>query len=298
MLQLSVLSSGSKGNCAVVQTEGATILVDAGISCRQICTRLETIGLSAESLDAIVITHEHGDHTKGLDVFCRKHELPVYATAHTAKMVDEKVAGQINWLRFDSSSSFEVLDLEVQAFPVPHDAVDPVGFVIAAQSGIRLGIVSDVGHVTHLMVDRLKDLDILFTESNYDEELLMNDTVRPWSTKQRIANRHGHLSNVQTAELIDRVASERLQHIILGHLSSDCNTAEIAAESARAAITKRGLDAGEITVACASPEAPTDFFQVKPTPVKMTSPAGQNGPNESPMACEPNVSWEQGELAF
>lgn len=247
MLHFAVLGSGSSGNSALVCLGDTRILVDAGLSARQLCLRLGELGVDADGLSGIVLTHEHGDHTRGLEVFCRKRQIPVYATTLTAAIVRENVPG-LAWRQFDAGASFEVGGIAVDSFSVPHDAVDPVGFRFEGGDS-RLGLLSDVGHVTRAILDRLRGVDTLFTEANYDDVLLQNDTKRPWSTKQRISNRHGHLSNEQTAELVAGIAGPTLNRVILGHLSGDCNTPELALATVEKRLRAEGY--AEVAVECA-----------------------------------------------
>lgn len=305
MLELAVLGSGSSGNSALICLGDTRILVDAGLSARQLCVRLEALGVEPDSLDGIVLTHEHGDHTRGIDVFCRKRPLPVYSTTHTCAMVREQVASPVSWHPFEAGTRFEIGGIGIESFSVPHDAVDPVGFVFRCEHS-SVGLLSDVGHVTRMIVDRLKGVDTLFTESNYDEVMLQNDTKRPWSTKQRISNRHGHLSNDQTADLVGQIATDSLARVVLGHLSSDCNTAELA----RSVIEKKLTDAGcrEVRVECADRKDP---LPLRPAAHEAVYEArkSQEKPAESAPVCEstdpvPAASgslsqeWRQTEWAF
>lgn len=261
MVRLTILGSGSSGNCAVISTERTTLLVDAGLSAKQICLRLEACGFSLDSLDGILLTHEHQDHTGGLEVLSRKRQVPLFCTALT----QETLAGNLKfrqtptWRLMTTGAAFEFQDLRIESFPVPHDAVDPVGFVIADEES-RLGILSDVGYVTNLIKDRLRDADSLFIEANYDTQLLENDTKRPWSTKQRISSRHGHLSNEQAAELVREVAHPGLSHVVLGHLSDDCNDPATASKYIRQALDAAG--AVDAKVHCAERHKPTPTIEV------------------------------------
>ncbi len=259
MIEFAVLGSGSSGNSAVVCYGSTRVLVDAGLSARQLESRLNKIGVHPDSLTAVVLTHEHGDHVQGLEVFCRKRSIPVYATVHTSHIVqqDRIKSASICWRKFEAGCSFVIGDFEIDSFNVPHDAVDPVGFVFKSPAG-SVGILSDVGHVTRLIVERLKGVDSLFVESNYDDVMLQNDEKRPWSLKQRISNRHGHLSNKQTAELLKEIATSELNRVILGHLSSDCNTAEMALRFAREALKELGLE--DVEVECAQRQKPTLLY--------------------------------------
>lgn len=259
MLEFAVLGSGSGGNSAVLCSGQTRILIDVGLSARQLCVRLEKVGIDPDSIDAIVLTHEHSDHVSGLDVFCRKRKLAIYACAHTCEMVRPAVKSEVMWQQFVAGDGFRVGDIEVESFSVPHDAVDPVGFVFRGRRS-SLGFVSDIGQVTGMVRERLKGVNTLFVEANYDELMLQNDLRRPWATKQRIASRHGHLSNVQAAELVVSTASAELCRVVLGHLSSDCNTAEVAG-----AYVKNELDAAgcaHVRVACASQKEPMEICEV------------------------------------
>ncbi len=250
MVRLTVLGSGSSGNCAVVSTEHTTLLIDAGLSAKQICLRLEAAGYSLAQIDGILLTHEHQDHTGGLEVLSGKRDLTFYATALTqeALLGSLKFRGRPSWKVMSTGSAFDLRDLRVECFPVPHDAVDPVGFVIADPVS-RLGVLSDVGYVTNLIKDRLRSSDSLFIESNYDAQLLDADTKRPWATKQRISSRHGHLSNDQAAELLEEIAHPDLHHVVLGHLSDDCNDPDRVVKRMQESLHRVGVK--ETRVLCA-----------------------------------------------
>lgn len=258
MLRLTVLGSGSSGNCSVVATEHATLLVDAGLSAKQIVLRLEAAGISPASLDGILLTHEHGDHTAGLEVFTKRWNVPIFATPLTQESVAASYKHKPRWKLMNTGSAFEINDVRIECFPVPHDAVDPVGFVFQHETA-KLGLLSDVGFVTNLIRDRLRGANTLFVEANYDTKLLEEDTKRPWSTKQRISSRHGHLSNEQAAELVSSLAHEALHQVVLGHLSEDCNDPLRAVSFIRDALAQHQLHDVEIWCAdrrCASPTKP------------------------------------------
>jgi phosphoribosyl 1,2-cyclic phosphodiesterase len=260
MLSLTVLGSGSSGNCAVIRTEHTCLLLDAGLSSRRIHQRLEMVGLKVSDLDGILLTHEHGDHTAGLEVFCRGQEVPLFCTPLTQESVmSGLVKARPRWKLMQTGVAFEFQDLRIECFPVPHDAVDPVGFVLQDEES-RLGVLSDVGFVTNLIRERLRGAHSLFIEANYDAPLLEADTKRPWATKQRISGRHGHLSNEQAAELIQSIAHEDLNHIVLGHLSDDCNCPDIACRKISAALHEVGVR--NTQVRCAHRHEPTPWLEV------------------------------------
>lgn len=303
MLELAILGSGSSGNSALVCLGETRLLVDAGLSAKQLCVRLEALGVDPDSLSGIILTHEHGDHTRGIDVFCRKRPLPIYATTHTCAVVRENVTSAVTWRPFESGSPLSIDEMKVESFSVPHDAVDPVGFVFRCKQS-SIGVLSDVGHVTRVIMDRLRGVDTLFTEANYDEVMLQNDTKRPWSTKQRISNRHGHLSNDQTAELVSAIAGPNLARVVLGHLSSDCNTAELAASVIARKLSEGGFN--DVTVECAERADPLPLTAAGRAPKIPVVPAEEK-PAKSARVCEPSApepvsdlpsDWKQTEWAF
>lgn len=254
-MRFAVLGSGSGGNAAVVEAGGARVLVDAGLSARQIVRRLRLMGIEPESLDGILLTHEHGDHVRGLRVLMKSMAVPIYATPMTREVVREQVDGT-SWKIFESGAAFSLGGLSIESFAVPHDAVEPVGFVFRCEER-SVGLVSDSGHVTSRVTRALRGVEALFVEANYDDALLEADTRRPWSTKQRIASRHGHLSNAQAAELVAELAGDGLRQVVLGHLSRDCNTPETAL-AALAGIVPQ--------VACARQDEPCGWHEGPATP--------------------------------
>lgn len=258
-MRFSILGSGSRGNAAVVESEGLRLMIDAGLSSRQLVARLKAIGIDPSSLDGILLTHEHGDHVRGLKVFLRQFQIPVYASPHTAHVVKETGINGGQWKHFEPGHAFEIGGTRIEPFSTQHDAVDPVGFVVA-NSSRRFGLVSDAGDVCKNMTDRLRGCDGLFVEANYDCKLLEADIKRPWSIKQRISSRHGHLSNAQVATLMTEICHPALARIVLGHLSSDCNTPEIALNSLRACLEQLGR--ADISIHCAAQEEPTEWFHL------------------------------------
>ena len=261
MLRLTILGSGSSGNCAVVSTENTTLLIDAGLSAKQIVLRLESAGMSIDSVHGILLSHEHGDHTRGIDVICRKHSIPLLCTPLTQESIMQGLHAKCKprWQLMQTGCAFDFQDLRIESFPVPHDAVDPVGFVIQDAES-KLGVLSDVGFITGLIKDRLQGSHSLFVEANYDTHLLEADTKRPWATKQRISSRHGHLSNEQVAELVESIAHDDLHHIVLGHLSEDCNDPETAVRSVQSALAKLKIEG--VNVRCAERGQPTPTLEV------------------------------------
>jgi phosphoribosyl 1,2-cyclic phosphodiesterase len=240
-VELIVLGSGSSGNTAILRAGDTTLMIDAGLGPRKTLARLEAAEVALDEIAAVLLTHEHGDHAGGLPSLLGKLQCPVYATRLTA----EEVRGQdprnekAQWRIFSSGSSFAIGSLEVTAFSVPHDAVDPVGFTIRA-AGTSLAVLTDLGHANHSVIHHVTGVNCLFIEANHDEDLLQRDTKRPFSIKQRIKSPHGHLSNKCAAELVSRAATDALRRVVLGHLSRDCNEPDLAVSVIRAALAAYG----------------------------------------------------------
>jgi len=246
-VKLTILGSGSSGNCAYLETAEARILVDAGFSPRQIRQRLAGIGRAPENLTAILLTHEHSDHITGLIGLADKFHIPVYCNRGTqdgtlwafkdkwSAPKDPELAGvdqganlkaKIDWRIFPTGGGFEVGDVRVESFSIPHDAQDPVGYLLRTSAGVA-GFATDLGHATRLVLDRIRAANVLVLESNHDVKLLQ-ESRRSWSLKQRILGRHGHLSNEAAAAAIAQIMSAELRHLYLAHLSRECNQPDLA----------------------------------------------------------------------
>jgi phosphoribosyl 1,2-cyclic phosphodiesterase len=238
-VQLTILGSGSSGNCAYLETSETRLLVDAGLSGRQIRQRLLTIGRTPESLNGVLITHEHSDHIQGLTGLAARLQIPIYCNRLTKEAIECQLQIKLDVRLFSTGASFEIGDLFVNTFSIPHDAYDPVGFLIQTAAG-NIGFLTDLGHATKLVIERVRTSNILLLETNHDLKLLQEDTKRPWSIKQRILSRHGHLSNNAAAEVAEQIISADLNHLYLGHLSSDCNRPELALSTVSLALQKIG----------------------------------------------------------
>ena len=239
--QFTVLGSGSGGNASFLETDQTRLLVDAGLSGRQIRLRLAQLGRSPETLNGILLTHEHTDHTQGLKALCAKLEIPVYCNRLTADELRFRMESKLDIRQFITGQAFEIGDVTVENFSVPHDAQDPVGFHIRTTDG-GVGVLTDLGQATRLVLERIRGVSALFIEANYDLNLLQEDTRRPWAIKQRIMSRHGHLANSAAAEAVENLSNGTLRNIILGHLSRDCNTPEIAKEAVAEKLAQAGID--------------------------------------------------------
>ena len=239
-----MLSSGSRGNSAVVQTSTTRILVDAGISCRETFKRMKALGEDPRLLSAIVITHEHSDHVYGLLILAKKLKVPVFMTGATHQawaraLRDENgVCPTLERLEiFASGKSFQVGDIAVMPFTIPHDAVDPVGFTFRA-AGVKIGFATDLGYVPPSVRDQLRRCEVLVMESNHDVEMLRVGPY-PWSVKQRVMSRVGHLSNDALAEFFSSDYDGEAAYVVLAHLSELNNHPELARRAAEKALGPR-----------------------------------------------------------
>ncbi len=226
-VRLTILGSGSAGNCAYVETDETRLLIDAGFSSRQIRKRLAAIGRAPENLNAILITHEHSDHVQGLASLAEKLRVPVYCNRDTKEAIEYQLQVRLDARLFSTGASFEVGDVLAESFSIPHDAQDPVGFLLRTTAG-NIGFLTDLGHVTRLVLDRVRAANVLVLEANHDVKMLQDCPHRPWSLKQRILGRHGHLSNEAAADAAEQILSAELRHLYLGHLSRQCNRPELA----------------------------------------------------------------------
>jgi phosphoribosyl 1,2-cyclic phosphodiesterase len=260
MFFVTILGSGSAGNCALVETPQCRLLIDGGLSARQIAARLALCGVNPLQIDGLLITHEHGDHTGALKVWGKQFSTPVYCNRLTAEALQKDADAQRkDWRLFVTGSAFTIKDLTIETFPVPHDAVEPVGFVLH-HGGDSLGFLTDLGVATKLVQERVRHAQTLVIETNHDEKLLQNDTKRPWSVKQRIMSRHGHLSNAAAATVLFEMLGGRLQRAVLGHLSRDCNSPDLAVGAVRTRLDAAG--ANHVEVFCASQREISPRFQV------------------------------------
>ncbi len=228
-VRLTILGSGSSGNCAYLETDETRVLIDAGFSLRQIRQRLATIGRTPENLDAVLVTHEHSDHISGLTALCSKLQIPVYCNRPTQEATEYALETRLACRLFVTGATFEIGDITVETFTIPHDAQDPVGFLLRTAAG-NIGFLTDLGHTTRLVLERIRPANALVLEANHDVKLLQDCPHRPWSLKQRIMGRHGHLSNEAAADTAEQIMSAELRHIYLGHLSRECNRPELAQE--------------------------------------------------------------------
>jgi phosphoribosyl 1,2-cyclic phosphodiesterase len=253
-LRFVPLGSGSRGNAVLVDFGAVRVLVDAGLSARALAARLEAVGYAPRDVDWIVLTHEHQDHTRGAQRFSKNHGAPVICSSATLEAMDRSPAHFSEWHPLREDGPLDLGPVRVDAFPVPHDAAAPVGFVLS-DGKLKVGIATDLGHATTLVVERLRGCHVLMVESNYDPDLLQNGPY-PWHIKQRVSSRTGHLSNAMAAELLAQTVDEECQAVVLGHLSENNNRPELARRVVAGALDGAGRRRLSMRVAAARGPTP------------------------------------------
>ena len=241
------LASGSKGNATLVEFGGTRLLVDAGLAAKELAVRLTAAGIPPESIAAIVLSHEHQDHARGAYQFSKRFQVPVAASWATLEGMDRSPQAFADWIDVPVGVEVTIGEATVLAFPVPHDAAAPVGFVLAGD-GFRVGIATDLGHATPEIAQSLAGCDVLMIESNHDP-LLLRDGPYPWRLKDRVAGKLGHLSNAEAAALIKHTVDERCHCVVLAHISEKNNTPDLARASARRALRARGCERVDVRIA-------------------------------------------------
>jgi phosphoribosyl 1,2-cyclic phosphodiesterase len=246
-LRVCLLASGSKGNAVYMESGATRILIDAGLSATELRRRLGGIGVAADDLHAILVTHEHGDHCRGVGVMARRHRIPVYL--HPATHCALPLLGAVPELReFEVGQPFAVRDMHIYPYQVTHDAAAPVGFTIDTPEG-KIGLATDLGLATRLVAEQLKECRVLVLESNHDEQLLL-DGPYPWHLKQRIRGQHGHLSNTAAAQLLAGLLWEGMESVFLAHLSEVNNQPALAENAARQVIAGQNVCQPSVFVGC------------------------------------------------
>ena len=251
-----MLASGSSGNCALISTEKTRVLVDAGLSFKELTKRLASIGEEPARIDAVLVTHEHSDHISGLARFARRvPRAPIFMTRLTAPSIEWD--GALPAIEpFQAGASLTVGDIEIDSFTIPHDAIDPVGFCFRAQ-GVKIGLVTDLGYMPDSIKFHLRGSQLLMLESNHDLDMLKVGPY-PWAVKQRVMSRNGHLSNELVGDYLAHEFDSSATALILGHLSEHNNHPEIVRMVAQQALDRRGL-ATQLVVA--SQKEPTEVFR-------------------------------------
>jgi phosphoribosyl 1,2-cyclic phosphodiesterase len=237
-VKLTVLGSGSQGNALLVESGGFRLLVDAGFSGRDLQRRLAEVEVEPESISALLATHDHGDHTRGMGVFARRWGTPLYLTPRTRHACRRLLDGSERVRPYASARPLRLGPLVIDPFLTVHDAVDPVAVTVTeAATGEKLGIATDLGRATHSVRHALRGCDLLILEANHDD-LLLHEAPYPWSVKARIGGSHGHLSNRAAAELVSELHHAGLALVVLAHLSESANTPTLAASVVGAALER------------------------------------------------------------
>lgn len=247
-MKVTVLGSGSVGNSLVVESDGVAVLVDAGFSGKDLERRMRDVDIDPASLAALVVTHDHGDHTRGMGIIARRFHIPVYLTDKTRIACTSLLNGEEELHSYSACDPFRIGPFEVQPFLTVHDAADPVAVTIThIENGCKMGIATDLGRPTAAVRARLADSHVLVLEANHDEAMLWSGPY-PWSVKQRIASSHGHLSNHASGDLVRELHHEGLVAVVLAHLSEHCNHHNLAHDVIGSAL-ERVRYRGSLTVA-------------------------------------------------
>ena len=245
------LASGSSGNAVYVGTEKVKLLFDVGISFKLLCERLEAIDVAIEDIDAVMITHEHSDHIKGLEMIAKKLDIPIFCNSDTAKAICQLIDVRPRFKIFSTGESFTFGDIDIHPFSIQHDTLDPVAFTLKTE-GKKIGICTDLGFATKLVEMQLRDCNYLYLEANHEEEMV-HACSRPLVYKQRVLSRQGHLSNVAAGELLSKIHHEGLEHVYLAHLSLECNTPDTALSTVRKILGEK-----KVSLSTAHPHQPSD----------------------------------------
>ncbi len=244
-MKICSLASGSKGNCLYLETGDARVLIDAGLSLRETLLRMETVGIDAGGVDAVLVTHEHIDHIRSAGSFARKFKVPVVAS-HLVHRKSEKYFKKTQVIEFESGCSFDFRSISIDPFPITHDSCDPVGFLLESREG-RCGSATDLGIVTRLVADKLRGCRALNLESNHDVDMLMNGPY-PWELKQRIRSRHGHISNEESLALLHDLAHAGLEALVMAHLSEVNNHPDHVVRSTESFLRNQNVCSPQIVI--------------------------------------------------
>jgi phosphoribosyl 1,2-cyclic phosphodiesterase len=244
-MRICLLASGSKGNSILVESGQTRLLIDAGLSSRELRKRLAVIGVAAESLNALLVTHEHTDHVRGLGPLVRQLNLPVYLQTDLASRLPD--VGKTQCVReFADGEDFVVNDLTIRPFAVTHDSLAPVGFTLTGDQG-KVGIATDLGIATRLVGECLQGCRVLILETNHDEAML-RDGPYPWSLKQRVRSTHGHLSNRAGSALLQGLLWSGLETVFLGHLSETNNCPKLALDAVNQVLNSQNVCSPQVLV--------------------------------------------------
>lgn len=274
-MRLNVLGSGSTGNAILISANGTNVLVDAGLSAKETLRRLSFVGVAPEQLDGVLITHEHSDHAGGLRVLLKHLSCPVFMSGLTREAYIRENRGYSNSESFkradvlrdrvveiESSKDFQIGSIDFHPFTIPHDAADNFGFT-ATYQGVKVATLTDFGHITTLIEERLRGCAAIVIESNHSRDMLKTCEIYSWELKQRILSRTGHLSNEDIADWLRAGYDGAAEHIILAHLSQKANNPYVAKLNAEMALKERSLLFPSSTkITLSFPKEPTEWFEI------------------------------------
>ena len=262
MFNFCSLYSGSSGNCLLIQTSDTKILIDAGESAKKISTALSSMDIDPTQIDAILVTHEHSDHVRGLGTFSKKYDIPVFANSKTwdAMPGQSSKISENNMKKFTIEENFEIGDLKIHPFKIPHDAANPCGFNIF-YNDTKISIATDLGHITSNIAHKLEDSKFILLESNYDPEIL-KCSAYPYLLKRRIAGPNGHLPNSDAGKIVSFLMNSGLKSVMLGHLSRENNFPELAYKTVVDTLIDDKLDCSKIKIDVASRFAPSPTIKL------------------------------------
>lgn len=262
MFQFCSLYSGSSGNSLFIQTSNTKILIDAGESAKKISDALSLIGVQASELDAILVTHEHSDHIKGLAPLSKKYNIPVYANLKTWDAMPEQNSKifDSNKKLFNLFENFEIGDLKIHPFAIPHDAANPCGFNIFFNNQ-KISIATDIGHMNSNVIHKLEDSSFLLLEANYDPNILKCSRY-PYSLKERISGPNGHLPNIEAGKTISYLLNSGLKKVMLGHLSKENNFPELAYKTVMDELIQNKFDENKLNINIANRFEPTPIIDL------------------------------------
>ena len=255
-MQFASLGSGSRGNSTLIEADGTAILVDCGFSMRETERRLQRLTRQIEQVTAILVTHEHGDHVRGVASLAKKYDIPIWSSRGTAKAA--KLEGLAQWNCIDIHQQFEIQAIQVQPIPVPHDAKEPCQFIFS-DGDWRLGVLTDTGSITPYIEQQYSACDAFILEANHDEEMLANGSYPP-SLKHRVGGNYGHLNNSQAKDLLNTIDISKLQYLVASHISDKNNTVALARDK-----MSEALDADASWIDVASQDEGLDWRVLKHT---------------------------------
>ena len=251
--------SGSSGNCSFVETDNTKLLIDCGISSKKIEEALNSVNVNIDEIDGILISHEHSDHIKGLASICKKYNIPIYANNSTFTNIKQNIADDKK-IKFKSNEKFEIGDIKIYPFSIPHDAADPCGFNLY-NSGKKITIATDIGHIDNKILHNLDESDFLLLESNYEPNMLKCSRY-PYLLKKRILGPNGHLSNEEAGLAITQLVKSGLNNIMLGHLSEQNNFPELAYQTVMTSIIAKNVDVDKLKLQIADRNKPNNIINI------------------------------------